>query len=64
MKTTQFMQWTKNVIEKSVNHEIVIMVFYWMNEDYTVQRMSLRSQQELSQSYQRPVFPVWILADD
>ena len=64
MKTTQFVQWTKNVIEKSVKHEIVIMVFYWMNEDYTVQRMSLRSQQELSQSYQRPVFPVWILADD
>ena len=39
MKITQFVQWIKNVIEKSVKHEIVIMVFYWMNEDYTVRAM-------------------------
>ena len=39
MKTTQFVLWTKNVIEKSVKHKIVIMVFYWMNEDYTVRAM-------------------------
>ena len=39
MKTTQFVQWIKNVIEKSVKQEIVIMVFHWMNEDYTVRAM-------------------------
>ena len=35
----QLLQCMEGVIETSVKHEIVIMVFYWMNEDHTVQAM-------------------------